>query len=99
MSDIPADAPRSDDGQWWWDGTQWQAVAGQAGQDGMTEREAARVAAGLPAKLDDLTDDHRRDYIVANVGAPELESAGEAEVLAMNDSGTESGTESEGSVA
>jgi hypothetical protein len=23
---IPEGAPRSDDGQWWWDGTQWQPV-------------------------------------------------------------------------
>ena len=26
MTTIPADAPRSEDGQWWWDGTQWQPV-------------------------------------------------------------------------
>jgi hypothetical protein len=26
MTTIPADAPRSEDGQWWWDGAQWQPV-------------------------------------------------------------------------
>jgi hypothetical protein len=26
MTSIPADAPRSDDGFYWWDGTQWQPV-------------------------------------------------------------------------
>ncbi len=26
MSDMPANAPRSEDGQWWWDGAQWQPV-------------------------------------------------------------------------
>jgi hypothetical protein len=26
---IPADATRSDDGQWWWDGSQWQPVPQQ----------------------------------------------------------------------
>ncbi|MGA7987698.1 MAG: hypothetical protein WCB51_04790 [Candidatus Dormiibacterota bacterium] len=26
MTDIPQDAPRSEDGQWWWDGSQWQPV-------------------------------------------------------------------------
>ena len=26
MVDIPADAPRSDDGYYWWDGNQWQPV-------------------------------------------------------------------------
>jgi hypothetical protein len=30
MTDIPAGAQRSDDGQWWWDGSQWQRVATQA---------------------------------------------------------------------
>lgn len=24
--DIPADAPRSEDGHYWWDGTQWQLI-------------------------------------------------------------------------
>jgi hypothetical protein len=28
VADIPADAPRSDDGQWWWDGSTWQPVDG-----------------------------------------------------------------------
>jgi hypothetical protein len=27
---IPQDAPRSDDGQWWWDGTQWQPTTAVA---------------------------------------------------------------------
>jgi hypothetical protein len=31
MTVMPADAPRSDDGQWWWDGTQWQPVPDGAG--------------------------------------------------------------------
>jgi hypothetical protein len=26
MTVMPADAPRSDDGHWWWDGAQWQPV-------------------------------------------------------------------------
>jgi hypothetical protein len=31
MTVMPADAPRSDDGQWWWDGAQWQPVTQDAG--------------------------------------------------------------------
>lgn len=31
MTVMPADAPRSEDGQWWWDGAQWQPVAQDAG--------------------------------------------------------------------
>jgi hypothetical protein len=26
VSQIPPDAPRSEDGQWWWDGATWQPV-------------------------------------------------------------------------
>ena len=33
MADIPADAPRSEDGHYWWDGGQWQVIdQGQQGQ-------------------------------------------------------------------
>jgi hypothetical protein len=31
MTVMPADAPRSEDGQWWWDGAQWQPVTQDAG--------------------------------------------------------------------
>jgi hypothetical protein len=31
MTVMPAFAPRSEDGQWWWDATQWQPVAQDAG--------------------------------------------------------------------
>lgn len=48
MTDIPADAPRSDDGQWWWDGTAWQPV-GQA--TGGQQSNAGHVAAGVDPQL------------------------------------------------
>ena len=32
MSVAPQDAPRSDDGQWWWDGSTWQPMAGPSTQ-------------------------------------------------------------------
>ena len=44
MTVMPADAPRSEDGQWWWDGTQWQPVAQDAGA-----AEGAAAAAGAGA--------------------------------------------------
>jgi hypothetical protein len=28
MTVVPQDAPRSEDGQWWWDGSTWQPLAG-----------------------------------------------------------------------
>jgi hypothetical protein len=44
MTVMPADAPRSEDGQWWWDGTQWQPVTQDAGA-----AEGATAAAGAGA--------------------------------------------------
>jgi hypothetical protein len=34
MTDVPQDAPRSEDGQWWWDGSQWQPISGGASSGG-----------------------------------------------------------------
>ncbi|HEY7628167.1 MAG TPA: hypothetical protein VH761_13920 [Ilumatobacteraceae bacterium] len=31
MSNVPEGAQLSEDGQWWWDGQQWQAVEGGSG--------------------------------------------------------------------
>jgi hypothetical protein len=31
MAAIPADAPRSEDGAYWWDGSQWQLISEAAG--------------------------------------------------------------------
>ena len=31
MSEIPPGSQVSEDGHWWWDGSQWQPVAGQSG--------------------------------------------------------------------
>lgn len=33
MTEIPADAPRSDDGSYWWDGDAWQPVEGAVPAD------------------------------------------------------------------
>lgn len=40
MSNVPQGASLSDDGQWWWDGAEWQAVQG-----GATEHASANIAA------------------------------------------------------
>ena len=45
MTVMPADAPRSEDGQWWWDGTQWQPVTQDAGA-GSGASSAATAEAG-----------------------------------------------------
>ncbi len=41
MAQIPPDAQRSDDGQWWWDGAQWQPVGDQGGAGAAAAASAA----------------------------------------------------------
>jgi hypothetical protein len=81
MTEVPEGAQLSDDGQWWWDGQDWQAVP--QGED----REAARVAQGMPASTTDLTDDHRAGFLAEPTVEVESVEADEVEVLAMQDAG------------
>ena len=81
MTEVPEGAQLSDDGQWWWDGQDWQPVP-QA-----DERAAARVEQGMPAALTDLTDDHRQGFVGEPTVEEEAVEAEEVEVLAMQDSG------------
>lgn len=59
MTDIPADAPRSDDGQWWWDGTDWQPVGQPAGDEATTGIQTGQgsEAWAPPATSGQLSDD------------------------------------------
>ncbi len=45
MTVMPTDAPRSEDGRWWWDGTQWQPV-GQAAAAEAGASSAAQAGQG-----------------------------------------------------
>lgn len=55
MADIPADAPRSEDGHYWWDGSQWQLIdQGQQAQSAQTAQQTAQ-----------LTDDHFANMLQA----------------------------------
>ena len=81
MAEVPEGAQLSDDGQWWWDGQDWQPVP--QGDD----RTAARVEQGMPAALTDLTDDHRQGFLNEPTVEEEAVDADEVEVLAMQDSG------------
>jgi hypothetical protein len=59
MTVMPADAPRSEDGQWWWDGTQWQPVAEAAGAATPADANAAQGSVGQPPSdaVGQLSDD------------------------------------------
>lgn len=57
MTEIPADAQRSEDGNYWWDGSEWQLIdqsqaaggqgeqAGEEGQPQETEPRQTQIAA------------------------------------------------------
>ena len=56
MADIPADAPRSEDGYYWWDGSQWQPVnQDDQAQQGAAAQDPAQQGAAQGAQP--LTDD------------------------------------------
>lgn len=60
---MPADAPRSEDGQWWWDGAAWQPVhaaapaaapPSQGGGATGTYSGTTEVAAGTDIGIGDI---------------------------------------------
>ncbi len=53
MADIPADAPRSEDGHYWWDGAQWQLVdqSQQTGQQPAQQQSAQPLTDDLFANM------------------------------------------------
>lgn len=90
MSDIPQDAPRSEDGQWWWDGAQWQPVSAGGQQGGQTGGGDAGAAAfgfdnnGLIVQVDQS--DNPDNHVVLN------ENAGTEAVFTVCNMGTAAGT-------
>jgi hypothetical protein len=81
MTEVPEGAQLSEDGQWWWDGQDWQP-APQGG-----DRAAARVEQGMPASTEELTDEHRANFLAEPTVEVEAVEADEVEVLAMDDAG------------
>jgi hypothetical protein len=57
MTDMPADAPRSDDGHWWWDGSQWQPVTGHPDAAAQQEQAPAAAAPAPSQTAGQLSDD------------------------------------------
>ena len=60
MTTIPADAPRSEDGQWWWDGTQWQPVpvpdgGGEVNASGVAYTATGEIPEGTQIGTIDLS--------------------------------------------
>lgn len=52
MSNVPEGAQLSEDGQWWWDGENWQPVEGGEGGEGGEQGEAAFDFDGTGIRID-----------------------------------------------
>jgi len=71
MPDIPADAQRSEDGNYWWDGNQWQLVdqsqadqSGQSGQAGQSQADQSQSTDDQQQSVA-MTDDHFANMLTA----------------------------------
>src|SRR4029077_15419416 len=96
MTVMPADAPRSEDGQWWWDGAQWQPVTEDAGAGTRTAAPADLQSArgtSTPTSSDavgQLSDDGQwrwdgTEWQPAQAGAATLASSNDAVVCSALD--------------
>ena len=54
MSAIPVDAPRSADGYYWWDGSQWQLIS-DGGADASADGPAGGTPVGTAVKFSSIT--------------------------------------------
>jgi hypothetical protein len=55
------------------------------------DRAAARAERGLPESVDELTDEQRQAYLGQPTSGVEADNTEEAQVLAMQDTGEDSG--------
>jgi hypothetical protein len=69
-----------------------QSGGATSGQDA-SDRAAARAERGLPQSIDELTDEQRHEYIGEPTDDVEAENTEEVEVLAMQNTGSDSGEE------
>lgn len=65
MPDIPADAQRSEDGVYWWDGSQWQLVDDQSQNGGQSQADQSQGGADGQDETVALTDDHFANMLAA----------------------------------
>jgi hypothetical protein len=52
VTDVPEGAQRSEDGQWWWDGEQWQPVGGADSSSPSSSTDASSEASSEYASYD-----------------------------------------------
>jgi hypothetical protein len=72
MPDIPADAPRSPDGNYWWDGSAWQLVTTDAAGSAGSQDAVAGAAPEEQGKLEHQWGEAVQDQ----VEVPEMDETG-----------------------
>jgi hypothetical protein len=90
MTTIPADAPRSEDGQWWWDGAQWQpvepdapATGGEINASGVPYTATVDIPAGTEVGTIDMSLSEIEDILTA-AGVDLGDSSGGGDLVAQN---------------
>jgi hypothetical protein len=99
MTTIPADAPRSEDGQWWWDGAQWQPVddpgaaqsaaqgaGGEVNTSGDPYTATAEFGAGAQIGTVDMSASEIESILTA-AGVDLGDSSGGGDLVAQQDPG------------
>jgi hypothetical protein len=87
MTTIPADAPRSEDGQWWWDGTQWQPVpvadtGGEVNASGVAYTATGEIPEGTQIGTVDLSTTEI-ESILTGAGVDLGDSSGGGDLVAQ----------------
>jgi len=83
MTTIPEGAPRSEDGYYWWDGSQWQPVQGADAASSATAAAAGAAGSGPADAQAGAQGDAKRNApeiafnsdMGAEVSAPEVEAS------------------------
>ena len=82
MSNVPDGAQLSDDGQWWWDGSQWQPVSDQSaasGQDSQTQASYSSDSTQSDGQSTDTGGMCKYPTVYVQDGAPAPSSGYEAQ--------------------
>jgi hypothetical protein len=95
MEGIPEGAQLSEDGNYWWDGSEWQPVEGQSGQAGEVTAEHLEPVGDIGAEpgSDELITEELKPYFQPDVdGIADDDSEAElSEVLDDNEFAATSG--------
>ncbi len=74
MSNVPEGAQLSDDGQWWWDGNDWQPVQGSADSSSSTAPASEAGIETWPENPDEWTNEQKEMFFTVTDQTTDPES-------------------------